>query len=138
MSQQTFQFQVTDYVAALVGGDHCRLTTYAEGQLPATNVIPDEEATEPEDNLDELNRFRFHLRHIVTAPAAASATADALFLANDRLIAADRTLGGRVRWVRRTGRKWEMEQQELQQIALVATYECEFTTRQADPGLPGY
>lgn len=147
MSDQSLQFQVGAAVCQLVGSDHCRLDTYGRDSLPATNLIPDDESTEPEDGLDDANDFKFHLRFIVAMPLVAEgedqaltahATADRLFVTADRLIAANRTLGGLVRSVRRVGRTWQMEQEALQQIALVATYECKFSTRQLDPAAPGY
>lgn len=147
MTPQSLQLQVTQHVAQLLGADDCRLDTYGDDDLPATNIIPDDEDTEPEDDSDDLNTFKFHVRWIDKLPVQtvdgqptydARSACDARFLAADKLIAADLTLGGLVRRCRRVKRTWQMEQAGDRQVAHVATYECEFTTRRNDPSVGGY
>lgn len=138
MSNQSLQYKVTLATALLLGAEHCRLINFEQDELPAINVVPDEERTEIEDDTDEENIFRFHVRFICLGVNDARAQADALFVNADKLLAASRTLGGLVRSVRRVGRSWQMEQEALEQIAHVATYECTYSTRRTDASVAGY
>ena len=64
--------------------------------------------------------------------------ADARYVRGAKLLMADRTLGGLVKIIREIDCKWEREQAEVQIIALVVTYEVEFTTSTTDPSVPGF
>lgn len=140
---QSVQFQVLSLVVATLGGRdanvyRCRFTNFGIEELPADNVLPEQEDPEYIDTLDVEQHFKFVVRHIVAARDEADALADQRYVRAAQLLLADYTLGGVVRRVKLTGRKWEMEDAVKQIMACVATYDVEYSTTVTDPSLPGY
>ena len=142
MTAQSRQFVILSAVVAALGGTaasvyRCRFADFSAEELPADNVLP--EAEEPEYLVtDDVElKFHFHVRHLASAVADADQVADERYVRGAKLLLADRTLGGLVRNLRLVGRKWEYERSEVQIIAVVATYEVEFSTSTRDPSVAG-
>lgn len=140
---QSIQFEVLDAVATALGGNfgrayRCRFTDFAVAELPADNVLPEEESSDYEDSDGEQNRFRFIVRHMAAAADGADAVADARYVEAVKLLFEDEVLRSKVRSIRKIGRKWEMDRGELQVVVLVVTYEVEFSTNRSDPSVAGY
>jgi hypothetical protein len=150
MSDQSIQFQILDAVVSILGGNaanvwRVRFRNFDYRDLPAINVIPEDEQDEYQDTDSVERHFRFHVRHLTAAKDDAGApldgadrAADQAYLAAYKLLFADRTLGGLVRIIREVGQKWEMEGATLNTIAKVVTYEVQYSTQIKDPTLPGY
>lgn len=143
MSQQNGQSVSSDILDAVVetlgiGAYRCRFKPFAKADLPADNVIPEDNPGEYQNTGDIERRMRFHVRHTVAAIEGADLVADARYVRGAKLLMADRTLGGKVKIIREIDCKWEREQAETQIIALVVTYEAEFSTSTTDPSVPGY
>lgn len=143
MSDNSIQFAIADTLATVLGGEdqsafRCRLSDFGIHELPADNVIPDDEDPEYLSTDSVEQRSRFHIRHLAAAVDGADQVADARYVRGARLLLNDVTLGGTVRRIKLVGRKWEREKAELQIVACVATYEVEYSTTIKDPSLPGY
>ncbi len=147
MSDQSVQFEISNAVVNALGGKaqnahRCRLMDFSAEELKDTgadNVIPDTEDVDAAQSTDDEELvWRFFIRHMVTTAAGTDRIADQRYVRGRRLIEQDPTLGGMVRRVTYVGRKWEMERTELQQMALVVTYEVKFSTRRNDPTIAGY
>lgn len=143
MTAQSRQFVVLNAAVAALGGSQasafrCRFADFAPEELPADNVLPESEEASYEDTEDVDLKFRFHVRHLAAAADGADQAADARYVRGAQLLLADFTLGGLVRRVKLVGRKWEMERSEVQIMAVVATYEAEFSTTLRDPSAAGY
>ena len=100
-------------------------------------MLPEDEADEYTDSSGTEEKFRFKVRYIAAAADGADQAADALYVKGTKAILDDPTLGGAVRFVRKLGRKWEMERAEVQQMAVVTTFEAEFSTDRRDPSVRG-
>lgn len=126
-------------VAALdgVGGAQayrCRMKPFPAAQLPAFNVLPDEGSSLYLEAAAIDRRFRFKVRHMAQAVDEVDATVDPLYVAGQKALLADPTLGGLVRYTREMEQKWERDGQgEYDNCALVVTYEVEFATSRSDP-----
>ena len=143
MSDQSIQSDVLDAVVAALGGDtghtyRCRFTPFAADELPADNVLPEDETANYGVTTGEVELVhRFMVRHIAQAANLVDKAVDLRYAAAQKLILADPTLGGLVRTTRYVGRKWEMEKGEYDNVALVVTYEVEFSTSRRDPTVAG-
>ena len=140
---QSVQFTVLQAVVAALGGVdasvyRCRFTNFGTEELPADNVLPDKEDAEYPDTTGVDVDFSFHVRHIVSARDESDALADQRYVRAAQRLLADPTLGGLVRRVKLTGRKWEMEDAGLQIMACVATYGVQFSTTTSDPSVAGF
>ena len=147
---QSLQFAILDAATGILGGPmngawRCRFRNFAVDELPADNLLPEATEADYQDTDDVERKFRFHVRHLAAAVDDAGApvdgadrAADARYVRAQQLLMADRTLGGRVRIVRELGQKWEMEASTLEIVALVVTYEVEYSTKINDPSLPGF
>lgn len=143
MSQQngqSVQSDVLDKVVSTLGAGayRCRFSDFADAELPADNVIPEDEDPQYLTTDDVEQTFRFHIRHMATSADGAEKLADARYVRGAKLLLQDVTLGGLVKRIKLIGRKWEMEKAEKQIVAAVATYECEYSTAMRDPSVPGY
>lgn len=136
----SIQSQVMDAVVTVLGTNayRCRMTAFAPSQLPADNVIPEDEESEYTNTDGMDHKFRFKVRHIGASVDEVDKAIDARFVAGYKAIMADTTLGGLVRVIRYLGKKWEMEKGELDQVALVVTYDTEFSTARSDPSVASY
>lgn len=137
--------QIEAAIVALLGGNAAgvwdtRLTPFGPEELPADNLIPEDEQPDwAESDTDSVEvKAKFTLRHTAAAVNGAKDQAAARYLRAARLIEADPTLGGLVHYTRYMGRKWERERAETDTIACVATYEIQFSTTRIDPGAAGY
>ena len=137
---QSVRSDVLDAVVAALGENayRCRFRTFAVAELPAENVLPNDEDPEYDNTMDVERRFRFDVRHTVAAIDGAEKVADARYVRAYALLQVDPTLGGLVKRVVEVKTKWEMEQAEQQLMALVVTYEAEFSTSRSDPSVAGY
>ena len=140
---QSIQFTVLQAVVAALGGldasvYRCRFSNFAVEELPADNVLPDQEDAEYPDTTGVELGFQFHVRHIVAADDEADALADQRYVRAAQVLLKDVTLGGLVRRVKLVRRKWEMEDAVLQLMACVATYEVTFSTTTSDPSVAGF
>jgi hypothetical protein len=143
LNGQSVQSDIMESVVAALGGNaagtwRCRFSDFATSELPADNVIPEDEDPENLTTDDVEQTFKFHIRHMAAAVDGADKVADARYVRGAKLLLADVTLGGAVRRVWLTGRKWEMEKAERPIVVIVATYECEYSTALRDPSTPGY
>jgi hypothetical protein len=143
VSQQTGQSVGSDIIDAVVdvlgvGAYRCRFKPFARAELPAMNVIPEDNEAQYQNTGDIERRDRFHVRYTAAEIEGADLAADRLYVTGTKRLMADRTLGGAVKIVREIGAKWEREQAEVQIIALVVTYEVEYSTSTTDPSVPGY
>lgn len=140
---QSIASDVIDAVVTILGGNaanawRCRFRLFAPTELPADNVLPEQGTPSYEDTSDTERPFRFMVRHLAMATDAADKVADTRYVRAVRLLMADPTLGGLVRYVREVDTKWEYEEQEQQIASLVVTYEAQFSTSRTDPSVPGY
>jgi hypothetical protein len=139
----SIQSQVMARVKTLLDGAgfcaayRCRMTAFDPSQLPATNILPED--GEPDyldtDSIDRI--FRFKARHIAVAVDEVDAAVDCLYVAGQRALFADPTLGGLVRIIRERSQKWEMEKGSYDSVALAVIYEVEFDTSKKDPSIAG-
>lgn len=140
---QSVQSDVIDAVVAALGGEparafRCRFEDFAADECPAINVLPEMEDPESQDNTGTERTLRFMLRHMITAASGADKLADLEYVKAQKLLRTDAPLNEMVKTVREVGKKWEMERGELQVMALVVSYEVEFSTRRDDPSVPGF
>ncbi|HZL20538.1 MAG TPA: hypothetical protein VFG23_22595 [Polyangia bacterium] len=140
----SIQSQILDAVVATLGGEaasvyRCRFTPFSAAELVigADNVLPDDEQPELGTTDDTDLRHRFFIRHTFQAKDQVDIAVDARYVRAYKLLLADQTLGGLVRWTQYVGRKWEFEKGELDTAALVVTYEVQFSTNRSDPSTPG-
>lgn len=138
----SLQSQVLEAVVAVLGGSaanvyRTRMESFAPAQLPADNVLPADELAKnvTSGSIDLVHTF--HVRHTAAAVNEVDKVVDARYVRAQQLILADPLLGGLVRFTRYKGRKWEFEKGEVDTVALVVTYEVEFSTSRSDPSLPG-
>lgn len=139
---QSIQSDILDGVVAALGGDaasvfRCRFSDFGAEELPADNVIPEDETPEYQDNSGIELRHRFRIRHTAAAVDAVDKAVDLRYVRAQKLLLADPTLGGLVRYTRYISRKWEFEKGELDTVALVVVYEVEFSTSRSDPSVAG-
>lgn len=139
----SIQSKVLDAVVAKLGGNEgsawrCRFTPFSVLELPAENVLPETETAEYDDGTGTDNKFRFIIRHTAAAFDQVDKSVDARYVRGAKLLMDDPKLGGLVRLVRYIGRKWEFEKGELDTVALVVTYEVEFSTNRRDPSVAGF
>ena len=139
MTTASIQSQVLDRIVALLGGEaagvfRARTDEFSPEQCPFDNVVPLDETANYDDNSSVELVHSFQVRHTVASPRAVDVAADVRYVRGMKLILADPTLGGLVRFTRYVRRKWEMEGKgEQDMIALVVTYEVEFSTARNDP-----
>ena len=141
-SGQSIASDVLDAVVARLGGNaagawRCRFRDFAVDDLPADNVLPDQSSLEYQSTDDVDRTFRFFVRHTVAASDGTDKLADARYVRGGKLLLADPTLGGLVRYTREVATKWEFEQKEFELVAFVVTYEVEFSTSRRDPSVAG-
>ncbi len=139
MSAQSLQDQILDAAVAALGprAFNCRFSPFGTNELPAINVLPGDEEAEY-STADVERKFTFNVRYLVAAVDGANKIADALYVTGTIALTTDPGLAALTKRVIERGRKREMEQGELQLMALVVTYETEFSTTRTDPSLPGY
>jgi len=140
---QSIQSDILDAVVAILGGSaasvyRTRFTPFAIAELPADNVLPEDEAAEYQDNSGVELMHKFIVRHTMAAVDAVDKAVDLRYVRGYKLLQADPTLGGMVRYCRYIGRKWEMEKGELDTVVLAVTYEVEFSTTRQDPTVSGF
>ncbi len=134
----SIQSQVVDAVVAVLGGAgnrayRCQLEPFGAEEMPADNVIPEDDVPSYEDTNSIEWHFKFAVRHTGQSANLVDKAIDARYVAGFKAIMADRTLGGLVLITRVVGKKWEFEKGELETVALVVTYEVEYSTSQSDP-----
>ena len=112
-----------------------RMAAFNASELPAINVLPEEGEAEYLDTNSIDRKFVFKVRHITQAVDECDAAIDAVYVAAQKLLFADPKLGGLVRFVRENSQKWEFEKGELDTVALVVTYQAEFSTTRGDPSV---
>jgi hypothetical protein len=139
---QSLQSDLLDAVVAALGGEaanvwRCRFQPFGPAELPAINVIPDEEQALYEIAGQRETHFRFKVRHMAATTDAVDKVVDLAYVAAEKLLLADPTFAGLVRMTRHIGGKWEFEDATLQQCAFAITYEAEFSTKRNDPSTPG-
>jgi len=140
---QSIQSDVLDaVVAALVAGGmnafRTRFLQFAEKELPAVNVLPADDEFDYQDGSSPEELFAFDVRYLVSEVDGADAAADAQFVIGSKLLLALPPLGGLVRIVRVKKKKWEREIGEKEVMALVVTYETEFSSTRSDPSVASY
>jgi hypothetical protein len=142
---QSIQSAILDAVVATLGGEEqsvyrCRFTDFSAAELVggADNVIPEDELPDYDTTGDTELRHKFFVRHTMQAADAVDKAVDPRFVRAYQLLLADPTQGGLVKFTWYRGRKWEFEKGELDTVALVVTYEVEFSTKRSDPSQPGY
>ena len=142
---ESIQSQILDAVETILGGAdesvfQCRFTPFSAQELAggADNILPEDEVPEPGTTDDTDIRHRFFVRHTFQATDRVNKAVDTRYVRAYRLLLADPTLGGLVRWTRYVGRKWEFQPGELDTCALVVTYEVEFSTNRSDPSVAGF
>jgi hypothetical protein len=104
--------------------------------LPSYNVLPDEGEEDQTNSYSGATgeRFRFCVRCTVSANNQADKAADPLYAIARPAILSDPTLGGLVTFTRYKSQKWEKDGPSASDdLALVLTFECEFTTARTDP-----
>ena len=135
--------RVLDAVVAMMAGAglvvyRCRFSPFEADELPATNVVPDDEGAQY-DSAGQIDlSLRFTVRHTAASADGAEKLVDAQYVAGQKAILAEPTLGGLVTQLRYVGSKWEFERGELDTVALVVMYEAEFSSSRSDPSSPGY
>lgn len=112
-----------------------RMTAFARHQLPADNVLPDQSDALYEDSNSINRRMRFKVRHMAIAVDEVDAAVDAQYVAAQVKLFADPTLGGLTYYCHEISQKWELEKGEFDTVALVVTYEVEFSTDRSDPSV---
>lgn len=143
MSTQSVASNILDAVVAALGGKaagayRCRFKPFAVTELPAMNVIPEDDDPQYQNTGDIERRMRFHVRYTASATDGVDKVVDAQYVSGTKLLMADRTLGNTCKILREVAGKWDREQAETQLIALDVTYEAEFSTTTTDPSQPGY
>lgn len=140
----SIQSQVMDAVVAALGGNaagayRCRFSPFSIEEVKAgcENVIPESEDAEYVLAGQADIRSRFMVRHMLATVDGVDQAVEARFVRGAQLILADPTLGGLCTTTRYIGRKWEREKAEYDEIALVVTYEAQFSTSLRDPSLRG-
>lgn len=139
---QSVASNILDAAVAALGGNpagawRCRFKPFAVAELPAMNVIPEDDDPQYQNTGDIEHRMRFHVRYTGSAVDGVDKLVDALYVEGTKLLMADRTLGGACKILREVGSKWDREQAETQLIALAVTYEAEFSTTTTDPSQAG-
>lgn len=112
-----------------------RMTAFRATELPAINVLPEEGDTESGDTNSVDRRFRFKVRLVTQAVDECDAAIDPIYVAATRAIMSDPKLGGLAIFTREGSSKWEMEKGEYDFVALVVTFEAEFSTTRSDPSV---
>lgn len=118
-----------------------RVEAFAESQLPAWNVIPDDGEVDLVNSYSgaTARRFRFCVRSMVSAQNQADAAADPLYAAAVTAILTDPTLGGVALFTRELSQKWERDgAAATDNLALVVTFESEFATLRLNPTVATY
>lgn len=137
----SIQSQIMARVVTLLGiagawsAYRTRMEVFSAEQLPAFNVLPDEGQVNYAEVGSMDRKFRFTVRHMAAAVNEVDAAVDVLYVAGVQALLADPTLGGLVRYLREMGQKWELEKGAQDQVALVVTYEVEFSTSRGDPSV---
>ncbi len=139
----SLQSQILDAVVATLGGEQqnvfrCQMEKFGPDDLPADNVMPEDEKPEYNDNVSIDLLHRFTVRHVVAAANAVDVAVDARYVRAQQLLLADSTLGGLVTYLRYLGRIWDFESGGQEYVTLVVTYGVEFSTSRLDPSLAGY
>lgn len=112
-----------------------RMAAFSKAQLPAINVLPDEGDAIYLDS-DSINRkLRFKLRHMAVAVDEVDAAVDLVYVAAQKKLFADPKFGGLTYYCHELAQKWELEKGEYDAVALVVTYEVEFSTTRSDPSV---
>jgi hypothetical protein len=140
-AEQSIQFTLLAAIAALIGAANCRLKPWADAELPAMNVMPDEQDIEPTSSGQVERSTRFQVRYIASgtdATTPATQAADTMYVVANALLLTGITLGGQVHAIRELKHKYEREQAEKQQIAQVVTYQIDFSTSRNDASKAGY
>jgi hypothetical protein len=117
----------------------CRMAAFTPDQLPAWNVLPEEDAPDYSGaSSGSVNwKFSFRVRCMVASVGEVDAAADPLFVAACQAILADPTLGGLAVITRLAGVKWERDAKgEYDQCAQVIVFESEFGTARNNPSVP--
>lgn len=141
---QSIQSDILDAIVAALGGNangayRCRFEAFQASELPADNVIPEDESPQYDSINDIDNVFQFHVLHTGASVDEVDKAIDRRYVTGQHAILADPTLGGLVRMTRYRGRKWEMDGgKNLDTVTLKVTYECEFSQDKADPSKPGF
>ena len=130
-------------ISGILGGEAqgvylCRFEDFGMDELPADNIIPEDEDPEYLNTDDVEQKGRFTIRHLVAQRDGALLGADARYVRGAQLLLADKTLGGLVQSCKLLGRKWEKEKATLEVMACVATYEIQYSTSLGDPSVAGY
>jgi hypothetical protein len=139
----SIQSQVMAAVVTLLNGAagrqayRSRMTAFTPAELPATNVLPEDGEPEYLDTDSIDRKFRFKCRHMALAIDEVDAAVDPLYVAGQRVLFADPTLGGLVRIIREVSQKWEMDKGAFDSVALAVLYEVEFDTSKKDPSIAG-
>lgn len=136
----SIQSQIMDaVVAALTGASlstyRTRMTAFTPAQLPAANVLPDEGDAEYLDSDSVDRRFRFKVRYTDVAVDECDQAVDATYVAGSKAILGAPTFSGLVMATHELSQKWEMEKGSLDTVALVVTYESQFSTTRSDPSV---
>ena len=135
------QSQIMARVTAVTNGAagatswRTRMTAFKAAELPAINVFPDECDTDYVDSHSIERRLRFKLRLVTQAVDVCDAAIDPVYVAANAAIMSDPRLGGLAIFTREGPQKWEFEKGELDTVALVVTYEVEFSTTRSDPSV---
>jgi hypothetical protein len=140
---QSVQSDILDAVVAALGGQaqnvwRTRFRPFGAEELPSDNVVPEDVQDFYEANDDLDRKHRFVVRHLAAATDAVDKAVDLRYVRAQRLLLADPTLGGLVRYTREIGCKWEFESASKDTVALAVTYEVEFSTSRSDPSVPGF
>jgi hypothetical protein len=123
-------------MAPAVTAYRCRVEAFAPAQLPAWNVIPDDAEKDKANSYSGVDawRLRFCVRCMVSAQNTADAAADPLYSAAVKAILADPTMGGLATFAEELTHKWERDgTAATDNLALVVTFETQFSTRRGDP-----
>ena len=115
----------------------CRMSAFSASELPATNVLPEQGDADYLDTDGIDWKYRFKVRHLAEACDQVDLAVDPIYVAGQRALFADKTLGGLVRIIRVVSQKWEMDKGEYDSVALVVIYEVEFDTSRSDPSVAG-
>ena len=139
------QSTILDAIVAILGGSaagayRCRFMAFSPDELKvgADNVLPDAGDADIQDDSDIERHFKFMIRHTAAAVDGADLIADARYVTAQKKLLADLTLGGLVKTTHEISTKWEMQEGKLDTIAMVATYEVEFSTTRTDPSVAGF
>jgi hypothetical protein len=113
----------------------CKMSAFTAAQLPAINVLPDEDDAEYNDTDSADRRFRFKVRYIGVAVDEVDAAIDPIYVAGNNALLADPKFGGLAIFTRELSSKWEFENGALDTVAKVVLYETEFSTSRRDPSV---